>query len=241
MKIFCTILLVLLFVSCKSKTKSSATERTPNTKDSITAKPASNNTTGQLQTKRFQYKEYVTDFDYFFIEVGDENGNRNFIVNEFDDSGFSRGDSIEVVWKQDTIYIAGDGETPELADWAINIVKVKDGNVSLFRKEYPQPLRYLMHDTTSYATGFRDKIYLLVEYYLANTENELLQLIMKKSFSSLIYSMEDQERDGHQYVMIGLAEEFEHRLNTFQWIFIDKETTQIFEYDLPNDKLIPFK
>ena len=53
--------------------------------------------------------------------------------NQYD---FKYGDLIKVKWKMDSIWIAGDGETLDFSERAIDADKVKNGNVSNFREIY---------------------------------------------------------------------------------------------------------
>lgn len=187
-----------------------------------------------------EFISYNDDGDYFLMIVRKDGEERSFINDNIESRDLLRGDLIEITWKQDTIYIAGDGDTPELADWVLKVKKIKGGSVSLFRKKYPNPIRFLIYQKSDYSDWFKDKIYLLVEYYLANTKKEIVQNIIDERFSNLIYTIEEQEHEGRMFYIIGIAEEFEHRVNTVQWLYVDVENYSLYEYDLPNDKLILF-
>ncbi|MCI3938381.1 hypothetical protein MQX03_14355 [Chryseobacterium aahli] len=56
----------------------------------------------------------------------------------------------------------------------------------------------------------------------------------------LAYSVEKQTKDNKEYYVLGIYTESEHKISTFQWLYIDPENDKIYEYDLPNDKLIYF-
>ena len=66
----------------------------------------------------------------------------SYINDQNNDRSFLRGDLIAIEYKNDSIYIAGDGETPQNAEWIVSAKKIKDGKVSKFRKEYNQPIKY---------------------------------------------------------------------------------------------------
>ncbi|WP_066676772.1 MULTISPECIES: hypothetical protein [unclassified Chryseobacterium] len=61
-----------------------------------------------------------------------------------------------------------------------------------------------------------------------------------KNRNALAYSVEKQTKENKEYYVLGIYTESEHKINTFQWLYIDPETDTIYEYDLPNDKLIKF-
>lgn len=54
------------------------------------------------------------------------------------------------------------------------------------------------------------------------------------------YIKETTTRQGRKYAMVKIGHSFEHRYVTDQWIFIDSLSKDIYEYDLPNDSLIPW-
>lgn len=186
-----------------------------------------------------EFIAYNDDYDYFMLYVRN-NKRERFFINEVESRNLLRGDIIEVAWKADTIYIAGDGESPEPADFAIAVKKIKDGNVALFRKKYPEAIRFHHSNESSYSTEFKNKIYLLVEYYLANTEKEILLDMLHNRFSNIIYSIEEREMDDEKYMIIGIADEAEHYLNTVQWLYLQPESYKIYEIDFANDELVVF-
>ena len=90
------------------------------------------------------------------------------------------------------------------------------------------------------AKNYLDEIYLLVEYYIANSKNELIKHSIKTK-EQLEYSIEERIENNRDYEMLGIGYTFEHRFSIMQWIYIDRETKQIYEYDLPNERLIAFE
>ncbi|MDO7743050.1 MAG: hypothetical protein MUP99_04725, partial [Pedobacter sp.] len=79
----------------------------------------------------------------------------------------------------------------------------------------------------------------IVEYYVANSQNELLKLQITNR-NDLSYSIEAQTRADKEYTMIGIATEFEHKINVVQWLYFDSTSDLLYEYDLPNDQLKEF-
>ena len=243
--IFLSLMIVTCFLSsCGDAEQEKVANQTDTifvSTDSFIVKPVA--TLKQVREHRMvcEFVAYNDDGDYYLMFVKDNNEEESFINDEIESRDLLRGDLIEVTWKQDTIYIAGDGGTPELANWALKVKKIKDGNVSLFRKKHPQSIRFLIFRDEDFTDWFKDRIYLLVEYYLANTQKEILLHTMEERFSNMIYTIEEQQKNGRAYYMIGIAVEFEHRLNTMQWLYVDSEDYRLYEYDLPNDKLILFE
>ena len=164
-----------------------------------------------------------------------------FINDKNDDRSYLKGDLIEIKWKNDTIFIAGDGETPEIADWIISTKKIKDGNVSIFRNTYKKQLKFNWSKENNYSASYLDKLYLLVEDYIANSKVETIKLSIKNK-DQLEYSIEQQTRNGEEYTVLGIYYIFEHKLNTLKWLYYENgDRPKLYEYDLPNDKLIEFK
>lgn len=164
----------------------------------------------------------------------------DFINDKNDDRSLLRGDVCEIEWKKDTIYIAGDGEPPKIANWLVSVKKIEDGNVSKFRKEYKKELKYHWFEENNYSNNYLDEIYLLAEYYIANSKNKLIKNAIN-SKDQLEYSLEMRTENNKDYEMLGIGYTFENRFSIMQWIYIDRETKQIYEYDLPNEKLIAFE
>lgn len=150
-----------------------------------------------------------------------------------------RGDVCEITWEKDTIYIAGEGEIPKIENWLVSIKKIKDGNVSKFRKDYKKELKYYYSDE-GYTQSTLDDLYLSAEYYIANTKNELIKLAIQNR-EQLEYSIESRTENNRDYQVLGIGYTFEHKFNVIQWLYIDIETQKIYEYDVANDKLVEFK
>jgi hypothetical protein len=241
--LFLSIITLLSFVlqSCENKTKSTAEIKKINQNKSDTKQTGAKIIQAKEEVFKdtFEFVEYNDDFDYISIQVKKENELLGFVNDKNDDRSLLRGDICEIQWKKDTIYVAGDGETPMLEDWLISVRKIKDGNVSKMRKEYKKELKYHWSKEDNYSQSFLDKIYLLTEYYIANSKNELLQLHIKNK-EQINYSIENQKREGRDFTIMGIGYEFENRSNIFQWLYYDNENGKLYEYDLPNDALNEF-
>lgn len=188
----------------------------------------------------FEFIEYNDDFDYTSIYIKKGNEIHGFVNDKNDDRSLLRGDICEIQWEKDTVFVAGDGETPMIDDWLISIRKIKDGNVSRLRIEYKKKFKYHWSKDDNYSQSFLDKIYSVTEYYIANSKNELLQLHIKNK-EQISYSIENQTREKKDFTIMGIGYEFENRSNIFQWLYYDTENDKLYEYDLPNDKLNEFK
>ena len=86
---------------------------------------------------------------------------------------------------------------------------------------------------------YLDQLYLIIEHYIANSKNELVKHAVSKK-EQIEYSIEEQTRDGKEYIVIGIATVFEHRVNTMQWLYLEQDLSKTYEYDLPNDQLVKF-
>jgi len=192
-----------------------------------------------IKQDTIEFVSYNDDFDYSQLNGKKGKEEITFVNDQNNDRSLLRGDLIAIEWKNDSIYIAGDGETPQNAQWIVTAKKIKDGNVSKFRKEYGKQLKYLQSKEDQLSESYRDHLYQLAEYYVANSKKDLIKLAIKYK-EDLGYSVEKQSRDDKEYYVLGFYTESEHKINTFQWLYIDPESDKIYEYDLPTDKLIYF-
>ena len=140
-------------------------------------------------------------------------------------------------WEKDTIEI--DGEK-QIEHWISNVKKIQDGNVAKFRKKYKKKLKYHWHEDNNYSQNYLDEIYLVAEYYIANSKNELIRQTIKDK-NQIEYSIEKRTENNRDYDLLGIGYMFEHRFNVMQWIYIENVNYRIFEYDLPNEKLTEFE
>ncbi|KIA88982.1 hypothetical protein [Kaistella jeonii] len=194
-----------------------------------------------IQKDTLNFVDYNDDGDYMLLNAKKDQSDFSFINDKNEDRTLLKGDLIEITWKKDTIYISGDGETPELAEWVISVEKLKDGKVSVFRKNYQKKLKYNWSSEESFSKDYLDKLYLIVEYYIANTKNVMIKDAVSKK-EQLEYSIEEQTRDGKKYTVVGISIVFEHRVNTLKWLYLDQDNgNKLYGYDLPNDQLVNFE
>ncbi len=194
----------------------------------------------KINIDTLSFLDYNDEGDYMLLNAKKGNDIYGFINDKNGDRSYLKGDLIEIKWKKDTIYIAGDGETPEIAEWIISTKKIIDGNVSIFRKTYKKQLKFNWSKENNYSPSYLDKLYLLVEDFIVNSKVETIKLSIKNK-DQLEYSIEQQSRNGEEYTVLGISYIFEHRLNTLKWLYYENENQRLYEYDLPNDKLIELK
>lgn len=192
-----------------------------------------------LKRDTIEFVSYNDDFDYSQLNGKKGTEELSYVNDQNNDRSFLRGDLIAIEYKNDSIYIAGDGETPQNAEWIVSAKKIKDGKVSKFRKGYNMPIKYHYSKENELSSSYLDHLYKLAEYYIANSKKDLIKISLKNK-EQLGYSVEKQKKNEKDYYVLGIYTEFEHRVRPFQWLYIDPETDIIYEYDLPNDKLIEF-
>lgn len=112
--------------------------------------------------------------------------------------------------------------------------------VSDFRKNYGKEIYYNYSGDFNYTQTYLDELYLMAEYYIANSKNELLKSIIENK-GRLEYSVEQQQRNDKEYTVLGIGTVTEGRINKTQWLFYDAENKVLYEYDLPNDELVVFE
>ncbi|TKC08054.1 hypothetical protein FA048_12890 [Pedobacter polaris] len=188
----------------------------------------------------FEFVVYNDDLDYTSLRAKKGEELHDFVNDKNNDRSLLRGDICEIQWRKDTIYVAGDGETPIIDDWAISIKKIKDGKVSKLRKDYKMKLKYHWSKEENYSQSFLDKIYLLTEYYIANSKNKLFKHLIGDK-EQIAFSIENRTRKNKDFTVMGIGYELENRSNIFQWLYYNNENGKLYEYDLSNDKLNEFK
>lgn len=232
---------IFIFQSCENKKANTNQQKNQIQNDIIKPTSIINNKESNPKTFKntFEFEYYNDNGDYMWLYAKNGNDRYSFVNDNNNLRNLLRGDICEIKWKKDTIYIAGDGETPEIDDWLISIKKIQDGNVSKFRKEYKKEIKYHYSDE-SYSKSGLDEVYLSAEYYIANSKNELIKLAIQNK-DQLEYSIESRTENNRLYEVLGIGYTFEHRFNIIQWIYLDFDKQKIYEYDLANEKLIEFK
>lgn len=229
------ILFILFCYACNGTVSSGqkTVHHTVHTEPGITLEPQ------KTKSARFAFVSYNDDGDYTLLNARQQREEMQFINDLNQERDLLRGDVIDIEWKQDTVGVAGDGDASFPAAILLSVTKVKDGKVSRFRKYHKEPLTYHWSPEYDYSQSYLDKLYLTAEYYIASSENKLLkELIAGKSPMS--YSVEQQQREGREYTVLGIGSYEEHHKVTVQWLFYDREKEILYEYDLANDRLLYF-
>lgn len=104
---------MLLLFSCNSKTESKIKSSINNKEKpiSIYAKKQV-----KIHTDTLSFIDYNDDGDYYLLSAKKNKKYYQYINDNNDDRSFLIGDIIEIKWKNDTIFIAGDGGTLEVAE-----------------------------------------------------------------------------------------------------------------------------
>ncbi len=232
------VLPISLILACGSKT----TKKTePVNPDSISTRAVAEKKHDEMQTQVAQmtFVQYLDDGDYSQL-LARQGDSTSVFINEIDTTrNLNRGDKIKITWKNGTITLPGDNDAEVPARLLVSVKKTADGPVSSFRKTYGKKLKYTWPTDEQYTSTYLDKLYLLTEYYLSKTRNPLLQTTIKNR-EEITYSIESREREGRSYKVIGIASLGPNGSNIVQWLFIDEERDILYEYDLPEDKLILF-
>lgn len=232
--------LVIGMAACKPKPAKVTTtnEQAKPAKPTVSKDTVKSEKALAIQQETMTFVAYNNDSDYAQL-IAKKGKDVNYFIYDGEGNDLQRGDQISVKWKRGTITIAGDGDTPAAADIIVSVRKIADGAVSNFKKHYGKPLKYTWPPKEGYPEYYLDKIYKLVEYYVANTQNDLIRRAIDRK-EQLTYSMESADKDGKKYTMIGVAVPGTQGSNIVQWLYIDKESDELFEYDLGEDKLVRF-
>ena len=196
---------------------------------------------GTTYTDTFEYIDLNDEGDDVFIDLKKNDTLFPMIDNELYGklNDWARGDLYQIDWQIDTMRPAGDETQLWVEYFAVKTTKIKDGNVSLFRKKYTKPLKYTVDDSDGYTNFTLDWIYRNVEYFLANSKQELIISLINDPSSDISYSIEEETIKEQQYIKIGISNEIESHTSVLQWIYLNG--IKLYEYDLANDKLIEFK
>jgi hypothetical protein len=235
MKLILNILLIFSLLSCHRESGKNTKPVLPTTANQKTGKNPKPDPSPMRQ-QQMEFIEYNDDGDYFLVTAKKADSLFTFI-NQSDDRSLSRGDVINLEWEPTFIESAGDGGRQVKAEKIISMVKVTEGNVSRFRRYYQKKLTYTWSVDENYSQSYLDKLYLLVEYYIANSKNELLRLSIKNR-DQLTFSIEEQRRSNKDLILIGISATSEHHLNAIQWLYIEKANNVLYEYELSDDIMV---
>ncbi len=239
-KLFNAVIILIVSTSSACHLKSTEDKKSGNLQRVVEQLPVKQKT--KIMTEHIDeltFVKYIDDGDYFQLLAQKGDSTLSFI-NETDSSrNLSRGDKIRVTWKDGTVTLPGDGDAEVPAQLLFSVKKIAEGPVSAFRKTYGKKLRYTWSPDEEFTPSYLDKVYLIVEYYLTQTKNPLLQAAVKNR-DEITYSIETRERNNRSYKVIGIAPVGENGSHIVQWLYIDEENDRIYEYDLPEDDLVPF-
>lgn len=251
---FCTLALLSLLWSCKGRaTQKQSVQEIPKplptgTKDSISSglqqsdiRPGHNLVLGQVYTDTIIFREYNDNGDYYLLS-GQKNNKEVSLIYDWDQNSLTlnRGDIVKISWKIDSIRLAGDSEVLVFTEKALNAIRIKEGNVSLFRKRYKKEISYHYPDE-DYTPTALDRIYRMVEYYIANAENELLHASLNSKEAVLSYSIEQKKEKGKEYTVVGLTHTLDHHSSIIQWLYISfEEKETLYEYNIATGQLAEF-
>ncbi|WP_114792560.1 hypothetical protein U0035_02265 [Niabella yanshanensis] len=249
---------MLIFYSCKNVQHKDANKKSVDSSSVISLpvedaisevlykselSPGSKVSVGKIFTDTVTFAERDDNGDYFLFYIRKENRLISLVYDDLVERklDFLRGDTLVIQWKMDSIWIAGDGDRLDFKERLVSAKKIKDGKVAAFRKNYTKPIRYWYAQNTDYTDEFKDYLYLLVEYYIAYSKQPLVLLHLgMPEQTTFVYSIEERDEKGRHYVVLGLSNDQGTHSNIIQWLYLDSETHRLYEYDLVNDRLIPF-
>jgi hypothetical protein len=78
----------------------------------------------------------------------------------------------------------------------------------------------------------------LLVKYLKQTKNELINSSRNDSIPFEWIFDRKEDTDSATYLIFQIGHSFEYKFITDEWLYIDSQTRKIYQYDLPNDKLV---
>ena len=115
----------------------------------------------------------------------------------------------------------------------------KNGQVlsyTVFNKQ----LFKMKRDRTVYNDAYQKTIAKLVQYYLDKNNQTGVQFQLKNPEAKLGYSVEETDWEGVVYTQIGLFTMGKTNMKTFQWLFYNAKTQELYEFDVPKNTPILF-
>ena len=213
MKKTITILTILAFIasSCRQATKEPAevTNIEQDEKEILV---------GKIRIDTFEILDYFDDLEYFdhfdllgepfFIVKKD-----NQIIQLFDDRPigetrtFNRGDVVEIQWKN-KLDISALFET----EWAVNVKKIEDGKLSVFRKtNKPRSYIFMENDRPKW---YQTMLINDVEYFLANTtDKNMLQYLNDGKGDIQIYISEYWKKEAEYPIVAARIDNYDGNKN----------------------------
>lgn len=105
---------------------------------------------------------------------------------------------------------------------------------------FPKKLLKIKRDKTAYSIDYQKRIEKIVEYYLDKSTLQQVKFQIKNPKAKLGYSVEETDWEGVKYTQIGIFNRPEKNITTFQWLFYEPKSQQIYEFDVPKNKPILF-
>ena len=115
----------------------------------------------------------------------------------------------------------------------------KNGQV-LSYNVFNKQLFKMKRDRTVYSDAYQKRIAKLVEYYLDKNNQTGVQFQLKNPEAKLGYSVEETDWEGVVYTQIGLFTMGKSNMKTFQWLFYNAKTQELYEFDVPKNTPILF-
>ncbi|WP_213195997.1 hypothetical protein [Cloacibacterium caeni] len=116
----------------------------------------------------------------------------------------------------------------------------KNGQV-LSYTVFDKQLFKMKRDRSVYSNAYQKRIAKLVEYYLDKNNQTGVQFQHKNPEAKLGYSVEETDWEGVVYTQIGLFTMGKTNMKTFQWLFYNAKTQELYEFDVPKNTPILFK
>ena len=106
---------------------------------------------------------------------------------------------------------------------------------------FDKQLFKMKRDRTVYSDAYQKRIAKLVEYYLDKNNQTGVQFQLKNPEVKLGYSVEETDWEGVVYTQIGLFTMGKTNMKTFQCLFYNAKTQELYEFDVPKNTPILFK
>ncbi|SKB91746.1 hypothetical protein SAMN05660841_03077 [Sphingobacterium nematocida] len=249
-------LIVILITAChneSSKNKNILVDEKPSNVQVLSDTTASNKAINKTshstqeislqkkQTDTVLFKAFNDEGDYFLFIVNQGKKEMALIYNDDipNRNDFVRGDKIIIEWGLDSIRNAGDDEVLDFVKRLRKAKKIKDGKLSLFRKEYRKTIMYVSNNAVdNYSEHFINQVYNIVEYVVANSRAETLQQVLQTPKVTLFYSITEIEKANRMYYVFHISSKMDEQFENIQQIYQDVESATLYEYDPVTDALI---
>ncbi|NDV65533.1 hypothetical protein [Bacteroides sp. 224] len=218
----------------------------PNTTVTSIIRPGIDLKADQTYTDEFEYITFISDIDYpsFILKKDDETILvRNKTSHDIAMLELNQGDIVTVLWKFG--FTDEDDDDYSLSEQAVEISKVKEGKVSLFKKIHPS-LMYHYDEECGYNEWEIERINHQIEYYLTNSTKERVKSITNNPESAISYSIKDMKQGENTVHIVELFHEVDDCFETFQTIHLAENNEEtycmsIFEKDEKSNTLSEFK